>query len=60
MVVDPGRYWQGKLLQEPMDDSRNNTEAGTRERKRDAEMKEHVRFVEKICESRLKIIIQLY
>lgn len=40
MVVDPGRYWQGKLLQEPKDDSRSNTEAGMRERKRDVEMKE--------------------
>lgn len=44
-VVDPGRYWQGKLLQEPMDDSRSNTEAGMRERKRDVEMKEGTRQI---------------
>ena len=40
MVAHPGRYWQGKLLQELMDDYRSNTEAGIRERKRDVEPEE--------------------
>lgn len=61
MVAHPGRFWQGKLLQELMDDYRSNTEAGMGERKRDVETEErNMSDCGKKSESRLKISIQFY